>query len=309
VSWHCLTATKDIDDEGDRDSALEEFLALRGHCAALAKILLPGAGLEEFVRRHKSIELAAQHRSTLLLAYQRGNLPQITGPLHRFLLDGDSIRPDVSVQYQKDLRERWFESDLPGKRHKDSRAFWGRVAELQVAAWLEVQGHTIVEMEATSSAGARCPDIVADHNGARTAYEVKAIGQDDADFALTLDPPGSWGWQSPCDAMNYLLVRVYEAAKQLRSRAESRTAVIVVTHQFAWSRFELQLREGWVDWRNPAFVGFEPQPKVWLAQNFPTLSPELPRDLGIIRELDRLLILRQNGDLTLSLMHEIQINN
>lgn len=57
---------------------------------------------------------------------------------------------------------------------------------------------------------------------------------------------------SPYDAADYILFRVYEAAKQLQGIGCDRTAVVVVEGQ-TWFRFQLQLSDGWIDWANPRF--------------------------------------------------------
>lgn len=54
--------------------------------------------------------------------------------------------------------------------------------------------------------------------------------------------------------MNYLLYRVYESAKQLkRSDATTRIALIVIDGLTSYT-FGIQLKEGWIDWKNQTFM-------------------------------------------------------
>src|SRR5713101_20528 len=87
------------------DNALDVFEAVRAECPALSKIVVPDAVWADFRDWHGRPDDVAQHRSISLLALERGYLNRVTAPLHRFLLDGDSIRSDVQRQYVNDLRE------------------------------------------------------------------------------------------------------------------------------------------------------------------------------------------------------------
>ena len=87
-------------------------------------------------------------------------------------------------------------------------------------------------------------------NGFPTAFEIKLIGLEDADFGMVLQsiagaPAGTC--VSPYTAINYLLFRTYEAAKQLGT-ISSLKAVILIIDDVTWWRFELQLRKNWIDW-------------------------------------------------------------
>lgn len=101
------------------------------------------------------------------------------------------------------------------ERHRRGRTFEGRVAELQCADWLETQSYQIVNLEALGGA----VDIEAvSPDGSPTAFEVKFIGIQDADFSMiqrSLEGDAEPYTVSPYTAINYLLFRAYEAAKQL----------------------------------------------------------------------------------------------
>lgn len=228
---------------------LDNFIELRGQCMALRSILLPDEVWPEFLQWHRLGDDVASHSSVTLLAYRRGYLPKVSGPIHRYLLTETGIAASVRTQYLKDLREKWMLNPDPGERNRLSRMFRGRLIELQYAAWLEDDDHSITGLEAIRHG----PDIEArSPDGVDTSYEVKFIGMEDTDFQILLDsmqsgPSG--GAISPYQPVNYLIFRVYEASLQLASAIGERVVVIVID-DMAWFRFDMQLGHGWVDWNN-----------------------------------------------------------
>jgi hypothetical protein len=83
----------------------------------------------------------------------------------------------------KDLTERWMYHLDALERHRRSRLFNGRIAELQCTEWLETRGWTVVSLEALRQG----PDIEAKLDSAMTtAFEVKFIGSQDYDFEVIL---------------------------------------------------------------------------------------------------------------------------
>jgi hypothetical protein len=138
-------------------------------------------------------------------------------------------------------------------RHERSRQFAGRVAELQFAEYLETQGWTASGLEALRKG----PDIEAlARDGRPVAFEVKFIGIEKDDFAeivksLAGDPAG--GSTSPYDACDYLLFRVYEAAKQLERVTCDRVAVVVMDDLTFCCRFDVELKDRWINWAHPRF--------------------------------------------------------
>lgn len=225
---------------------------MRSHCPALHRIFIPDEVWPDFQQWHSQPDTVAYHRSSLLLAMERGHLGRVTSAVHRFLMTAGFPRPDVRQQYLQDLRERWMLYLDPIERHQKARMFSGRLVELQFAEWLESQGWTVSSLEALREG----PDIEAyATDSGTTAFEVKFIGTENDDFALILESltsQSAGGPVSPYDAANYLLFRVYEAAKQLQQIARDRIAVVVV-EELTWFRFELQLSDGWIDWANPRF--------------------------------------------------------
>jgi hypothetical protein len=200
------------------------------------------------------LDTEAYHGSALLLALDHGYLNSITSPVHRHLFESGRINSRIRKQYINDLREKWMDYSDPLERHRKFRMFCGRIVELQCTEWLERQGWKISALEAFREG----PDIEAtDESSVLTAFEIKFIGQSDAAFSNVLKSfrgEPDYGGGSPYCAMNYLLYRVYESAKQLkRSNATARIALIVIDG-LTEHTFKIQLKDGWIDWKNPAFM-------------------------------------------------------
>lgn len=292
----CLSATDDVDDRldlrcPDGNISLDGLIAIRDQCPVLKKVLLPDSVWPKFLRLHHPDD-AASHESMILLAFVRGVLPRITLPVHRYMMAGSDIAPDATKQYLADIQEKWMFAPDPSKRNRLSRTFRGRVAELQFAAHLEDLGHRVIGMEATGHNA----DIETISDSGQTAFEVKALGQADEDFFMQM---GAINGKSFADSvslpepMNYLLARVYEAALQLCSTSGKRRKAIVIVDQISWRRFKVQLKNDWIDWTNPKFIGGE---RDW--GNVISLlkqPPQTLRELGeVIHTLGALEIFQQN---------------
>lgn len=96
---------------------------------------------------------------------------------------------------------------------------------------------------------------------------------------------------SPYGAVNYLLFRAYEAAKQLqRTNATGRVALVVID-ELTWFTFETQLKDGWIDWKNPAFIGVNDS----FIDNERNENPSLDAELGpVLRSIDSVWILERS---------------
>ena len=280
--------------ERGNEELLESFAAVRSHCPALRHLVVPDDLWPDFQQWHRQADTVAYHRSTLLLAMERGYLGRVTSAAHRYLIRGGLLKPNVRQQYLQDLQERWMFYESPERRNQKFREFAGRVAELHVAEWLELQGWTISGLEALRVG----PDIEAfAPDGQATAFEVKYIGTENDDFAQIMKSLAGYaagGPVSPYDAANYLLFRVYEAAKQLQRIAHDRIAIVVV-EDMSWWRFDLQLIDGWIDWMHPSFFP-EHAWEGFLAQQR-TRYPALLDDFQpVLRSLNAVWIFRQSGE-------------
>ena len=265
---------------------------MRERCPVLKRIVVPDEVGPEFQDWDQRPENEARHRSILLLAMEDGHLGRVTAPLHRFLIEAGSPRPELRRQYAQDLRERWMQCEDPFERHQRSRTFQGRLFELHWAAWLESQGWSISGLEALREG----PDIEAVVDGVTTAFELKLIGRSDEQFGLVLESlergaAGRWGTSDDIP-VNFLLLKVYEAAKQLQRSSRSRRVAVVLIDDLAWRRFELPLQEKWVNWRNPSFYEGDHQWQAFLKEQRERF-PDIDDDLGpALRSLDALQIFR-----------------
>lgn len=185
-----------------------------------------------------------------------------------------------------------FESD-PVERNRLSRTFYGRLVELQFASWLESQSHAVVGLEAKRKG----PDIeTISKDGQHHAIEVKFFGVEDSDFRVFLRSMGgapAGHPVSPNQAINYLLFRVYEAARQLMP-SSGRKSVVIVINELAWHRFAMQIAGGWVNWAHPQFIEPDDDWNQFLSLHRKRY-PGLPGDLGdTIHGIDTVAIFRQN---------------
>jgi len=225
-------------------------------------------------------------------------LGRVTSPVHRYLILEGRPRQEVRRQYLEDLRERWMLPLDPMERNKRYKRFSGKLVELQVAEWLEYQGRRVSGLEALREG----PDIEAcAKDGRATAFEVKYIGTEDEDFALILESLAGGPairTVSQYDAANYLLFRMYEAAKQLERLSCDRIGVVVV-EDMAWPRFDSPLRNGWVEWKNPKFFPSPPCSDAWkqfFTDKVRPRYPEIENDLEpALKNLSAIWILRKSG--------------
>lgn len=288
----CRCMTAPVDGYETTAAALAALDTIRSECTALHSVLLPVEVWPKFKAWHGKPDAAAFHCSMLLLALKRGHLKQLTHPIHRYLIKDSEVRADLRLQYVKDLPERWMYYDDALERHQKSRIFTGRIVELQCAEWLEAHDWTITALDALQQG----PDIEArDPSGCVTAFEVKFIGTQDGDFTRILNSIASgpsWGGISAYSGINYLLFRLYQAAKQLGRFDRPRIAVAVIDDS-TWRKFKVQLKNGWLDLRNPRFLGSDPGWEEFIAKQerrYPELRVDLAPTLGA---LDAAWVFRQ----------------
>lgn len=287
----CSCAAPLLDENG---ASLESFAKVRACCPALHQVLLPDSIWHEFQDWCTNPDDVAGHRSVLWIAHQRHCLHRVTSPIHRYLLTGATIRSNVREQYIKDLQERWLGNEEPLERHRKWRIFQGHLAELQLAVWLEDQSYAIEGLEALREG----PDIEATSaDGLSTAFEVKYIGLEDGDFQLRIDCDAGRTVSVP-GPINYLIFRIYEAAKQLQRAHANRTAAVIIDYD-AWFRFELGF--GSINWKNPEFLAAAgEQWDAFIAkqnEKYPQLTNELAET---ICSLDSIWVIVQSSDFSFS---------
>jgi len=210
----------------------------------------------------------------------------------------------VRQQYLKDLQEDWMRYETAIERHHKFRMFLGRLTELQFAEWLEQRAWKIVGLEALRKGS----DIEAESNdGLLSGFEVKLIGTEDTDFQMILQSLAGKvvaDSVSPYTALNYLLFRVYEAAKQLARVKNGRRIAVVIVNELTWWRFEVQLRNGWIDWTEPRFLGDDPAWGKFLERQQLTYI-DLPADLPqALSKIDGVWIARELQDYEYRLEYE-----
>jgi hypothetical protein len=272
---------------------LRAFRSLHASCPALNQLLIPSNDWNQFEQAALAPPDAAYHRSMLLLAFERGYLGRITLPIHRYLLDGKSVKSNVTNQYRIDLAERWMFENSVDLRHERSKSYLGRLGELILATSMEDDGWVIPSLEAWGGKF----DIEASKAGLEYVIEVKHIGQEsDGFYATVRSLNGGDGIFSisPYSSMNNLLFRVYEAACKI-SLAKKRRIVCIVISSASWeSHFEIPMRENWIDWNNPNF--FQQADDRWnqfrleQEKRYPAMSQNLA---GTLRELNEIWIFRE----------------
>lgn len=302
INCPCLAATENVEHIRNEDGSipLHDFAALRARCLALRDVLLPDEIWPGFQEWHVVGDDVAAHCSIALLAFRRGILPLVTAPIHRHLMSDNGILRHVTKQYLRDLRERWMFDPDALERHRLSRIFRSRLIELQFAVWLEAQSHTIVGLEATRKG----PDIETQStNGVPNAFELKFIGMVDDDFdriVKTMAGLRAGGAVSVYQPINYLLFRAYEAAKQLAGSLGNKNVVIVID-EIAWiSRFDMQVRNRWIDWNNPQFIQPDDAFNLFLASQRGG-APTGGDLYDAISAIDRIMIFRQDDAFQFSL--------
>ncbi len=282
----------------EHDDILLKLEKIRETCPALKSILIPDRGWHEYKNWHKKDDTVAFHRSILLMGLKDGFLGNITILIHKYCLDKHDINPNVKKQYIKDLEEKWFSKTDYKERHKKYRIFMGKIVELAFSNWLESKEYTISNLEAWSGQY----DITAYKEKLTYNFEIKFIGQEDEDFkhiVNNLRGGTSVGGVSPYIAANFLLFRVYEAAKQLENAKgpEHRVATIIIDGM-AFPYFKILILDHWIDWfEHPTFN--ETSDPTWeefiasqRSKKYPDIDHELPE---LLKKLSAIKIMKING--------------
>lgn len=296
-SCRCITA------QADNGARLVNVLeSIRRGCPVLHSVFLPKDTWPDFKVWHAKPDSIATHCSMLLLALKRGCLARLTSPVHRYLIENGDLHQKVRRQYVKDLRERWMLYEDPLERHKQSKIFTGRVTELQCADWLNARDWIITGLEALGDG----PDIEAkDDSGRLTSFEIKFIGTEKDDFKMILNSleKGSSARPGPSlsSSVNFLLFRIYEAAKQLAEFDRHRIAVIVI-EDGAWAPFKIALENGWIDWTRPNFLD---DGQAWIREQEKRYPNFMAEFTSVVGSIDKILILTRSHEYEYHLEYEL----
>jgi len=105
--------------------------------------------------------------------------------------------------------------------------------------------------------------------------------------------------------LDYLLFRLYEAARQLQNTHTNRIAVAIVSDYDV--SYKIPLSEKWIDWESPSFLKRDPEIHAFLSAQYVS-NPNLDADLKtLIAGLNEIWILRYKGPFDLERMHRIQL--
>lgn len=280
------------------------FYDLRNACPVL-RLAIP----DELVEKHLSFTNAgpdsAHHCSVPFLAYRNGCLSEFTNSMHRFAFHGAELRKEITKQYKSDLRETWVFKNDETSRFKEARRYLSRHAELDVARWLESQDWQISSLEMY---GGQFDIEGSKRDYAATAFEVKFLAQQEVLFELNrasfMSPEAiRLSMYSP---MDYLLFRLYQAARQLQTTRKNRIAVAVVSDYDL--SFRVPLQEGWINWKNPSFLKRDAEIQEFLSKEYKK-NPNLDADIkAVISELNEIWILRYKTSFELQREHRIQLS-
>ena len=246
----------------------------------------------------------AFHCSVPFLAYLRDCLPDFTASLHRFATSAANVRGNINPQYLSDLRETWFFEVDEISRFKKARTYLSRLAELDFARALEAKRWKITNLEMY---GGQFDVEGIDEHGVNMAFEVKFLAQREVLFELNRASFASptVGWLGVYSPVDYLIFRLYEAARQLQGTQLRRVAVAIVSDYEV--SYKIPLSEGWVNWKSPAFLKRDSEILTFLAAQY-AKNPNLDADLkSFVGGLDEIWILRYQGAFELRCEHRIQL--
>jgi len=217
INCNCQAASFDKDE-----SLLQAFTNIRNKCSAIREVFVPDYIWQDYQKTLTEDFDEAKHHHILLGALENGYLTKLTFPVHRYILNGEKPKSTYQSKY---FVENWMvirKNHL--ERHKESRRFLGKLAELLIVAFIEDRGWRIDKIAALGGPA----DIVATApKGVLCALEIKYIGQENNRYEEFVGsrPPGHVG---NFDGYNLFLFDVYNAAKQLSQFNKKRIAIIVV---------------------------------------------------------------------------------
>lgn len=274
-------------EESENEEPLSAFSRVRDACPALNKVFIPDDIWNEYQNFCAEPSDEALHAPITYLAYKRKHLARLTGPVHQLLFNENELNPRLAKPYKSDLVERWmFQNDID-QRFKKASIFQGKLYELVFAHFLTRKRWRVESLEALGGSAdvkATSPD------GHLFSFEVKHIGTDNVLFELgvkALSEDGvSCGYTPVYSPVDYLIYRVYEAAKQLDGSKDQKVIVIVLDEYQTY--FERPLKEGWIDWRNPKFLRQDQDIDPFLDEKYaknPNLDDDVKKHISKVHQI------------------------
>ncbi len=283
---------------------LAGFSEIRNACPALKSVLIPEKVWPAFQEWSRKPPDQAHMRPILFLAYKRATLHRLTIPIHRFVLDGSELHEKITNQYRKDLREQWMMAEDCLKRHRQSKSFFGRLAELQTASWLESEkGWEIKNLEMW---GGDFDFTASSTGGERASIEVKYLGTSEEAFESGRSSlQGGVGLYSlrPNDAANFLLLRACEAARQLERSTDLRIVILIVSDSTWDDSFGFPLENTWIDWQEPNFFQGTGSWEDFLLKN-KISAAQLNSYIARLATIQQIWVLRQKDDFQLEVFSQ-----
>lgn len=270
-----------------KGSLLEELTRVREACPALKRILIPDDAWPMFEARVKELiekRDTMGHNAIAYYALDRGTLGAMCSPIHRYLLDGDIPKPNVDLGA---LLENWIRKEEDVERHRRSKSFMGKLVELLYIEYLESQGHKVVALDAVERGPS---DAALERDGKRQSLEVKYLGVDDDGFEAIVKSVREGPAPHVGDlygSINFVVFRIYEAAKQLQPTAKEGRGVAFVIDNQTLHTVEMQLTNKWIDWSAAKLYDNASQKSKEFMDEQRKKYPNLDQELAaVIRELE-----------------------
>ncbi len=235
------------------------FLSIRENCPVLRDIIIPSEIFEDYKNAISKPRGSILKTPIFYSLFEHQILFHFTNPIHKYIIERIE---QVNKSYKKSLQEKWFIEATDEKRNECYRKYMGRISEILLINYLADKGYNIESYEAI---GAK-HDILYRINNVQFCSEIKYLGIEDKDFLSLVEYEkrgGSALNSSPYPPYNYLIFRIFEAAKQL-SISNEKKSVFIIFCNFTWSRhYHFIIKNNFIDWdRNrPEFLN--PDEPVW----------------------------------------------
>lgn len=277
---------------------LEEFSSVRENCSVIRDIIIPDQIWNDYMKAILNPKGRSLHQPIIFLSFINQHLLKITEPIHKFVLDRMRQGCTINPQYKKDLQESWFHKENEIERNDCANIFMSRIAEILLIDYLSKKGLEIEDYEAFVAEH----DIVYKKNGKQFHSEIKYIGHEKDDFLNfieAIEKGGSATTLSPYLPSNFLIFKIFEAAKQLYN-SNQRKAVYIIISDMTWHRFQFIIEDQWFDWQVPKFFS-QTKWSIFLSKKkkekrFANIENELSH---VISKLDEINIFHLTNDFIL----------